>query len=256
MSGLENSRVLITGANSTARYVAESFISEGAKVFASDIREDAVRAFNKANPDARATVANVGVEADVERLVAEARTFLGGIDILVNVVGIGGPTAPTEEISTRDWQQTMDVNVNSVFFTSRAVIPEMKARRSGVIINFSSASTRTRLPNRSPYVTSKFAVEGLTLNLARELGPFDIRANAILPGGIDNERVEKLMQRMAEERGTTAEEVTKEVLQFVSMRTMIHPQEIADAVVFLCSSKARHITGQLFAVDGNQEWED
>jgi len=141
-------------------------------------------------------------------------------------------------------------------FTARAVIPGMKARRHGVIINFSTASTRTLLPNRSPYIVSKYAVEGLTRNLARELGPFNVRANAILPGGIDNERLRRVLERVAERSGESLEAVRERGLQFVSMRTLIQPQEIADMVFFLCSEQARHVTGQLIGVDGNMEWEE
>jgi len=256
MTEFKNQRVLITGAASTARVIAETFRDAGASVMACDINEEAVQSLVTDNPDIHAMVANVGSADDVSELVAAAQSKLGGVDILVNVVGIAGPTKATEEITTEEWQHTLDTNINSVFYTSRAVIPGMKERRHGVIVNFSSASTRTHLPNRSPYVASKYAVEGLTLNLARELGPFGVRANAILPGGIDNKRFRIILQRLAEERGAVIDEVAKRALRYVSMRTLIQPQEIADTVVFLCSDKACHITGQLIGVDGNLEWED
>jgi len=201
-------------------------------------------------------MANVGNESDVNDLVSAALAEFGSIDVLVNVVGVAGPTKSVEQITTEEWQQTLDINLNGVFYTARAVIPGMKECQHGAIVNFSSASTRTRLPHRLPYITSKFAIEGLTLNLARELGPFNIRANAILPGGIDNERVRIIAARVAEERDSSVDKVMKDWLQFVSMRTFVQPQELADMVAFLCSDQARHITGQLIGVDGNQEWED
>lgn len=256
MTSPEGQRVLITGADSTARVIAETFQQKGARVFTCDVREEAVESIREGNPGIRSMVANVGDESDVIDLVSAAHTELGGIDVLVNVVGVGGPTRPVEQITTEEWRQTLDINLNGVFYTVRAVIPGMKERRHGAIVNFSSASTRTRLPNRLPYITSKFAIEGLTLNLARELGPFNIRANAILPGGIDNERLQTIASRFAEERNSSVKKVMEEWLQFVSMRTLIQPQELADTVVFLCSHQARHITGQLIGVDGNQEWED
>ncbi len=256
MNSLYEERVLITGADSTARVIAESFQDNGARVFVCDVREEAIESILSDNSGIDGMVANVGDEADVNRFIGAATTKLGGIDVLVNVVGVAGPTKPTEEVTTEEWQSTLNVNLNGVFFTSRAVIPGMKERGHGAIVNFSSASTKTRIPNRSPYITSKFAIEGLTMNLARELGPFGVRANAVLPGGIDNERVRMILKRLADERGTTLEHEKERSLQYVSMRTLIQPQELADMVVFLCSDNARHVTGQLISVDGNQEWED
>lgn len=256
MTNMKDRRVLITGADSTARVVAETFVANGARVFACDIREEAVKALDDDQTGIRGMVANVGDESGVRELARTVMEEFGGVDFLINVVGIAGPSKPTEEVTTNEWQSTLNANLNGVFYTSREVIPGMKERGYGGIINFSSASTKTRLPNRSPYITSKFAIEGLTLNLARELGPFGVRANAVLPGGIDNERVRTILQRLADERGTTMEFEKERSLQYSSMRTLIQPQELADTVVFLCSDEARHITGQLIAVDGNQEWED
>lgn len=256
MTDLDNQGVLITGADSTARVIAESLYARGASVFACDIRSEAVESIIIDNPGIHAMVANVADEADVRYLVDAAQNKLNGIDILINVVGIAGPVKPTELITAKEWQHTLDVNINSVFYTSKAVIASMKKRRHGVIINFSTASTRTRLPNRSPYITSKFAIEGLTLNLARELGQFNIRVNAILPGAINNERCQLISAQLAGERGITIDEVNQRVLQYVSMRTLIEPQELADMVSFLCSKQACHISGQLIGVDGNLEWED
>jgi len=256
MTSPEGQRVLITGADSTARVIAETFQQKGARVFTCDVRPEAVESIRADNPDIHSMVANVGDENDVNALVKAAQADLGGIDVLVNVVGVGGPSKPVEQITTEEWRQTLDINLNGVFFTVRAVVPGMKECQHGAIVNFSTASTRTRLPNRLPYIASKFAIEGLTLNLARELGPFNIRANAILPGGIDNERLQTIASRFAEERNSTVEKIMEEWQQFVSMRTFIQPQELADTVVFLCSDQARHITGQLIGVDGNHEWED
>ncbi len=256
MVDFDEQRILITGADSTARVIAETFQDKGARVFVCDIRAEAVESIVADNAGIHGVVANVGDEADVTSLVNTAMEEFGGIDFLINVVGVAGPTKPIEDVTTEEWQSTLNANLNGVFYTSRAVIPGMKERGYGAIVNFSSASTRTRLPNRSPYITSKFAIEGLTLNLARELGPFGVRANAIQPGGIDNERVRIIFERLADERGTTIEHEREKALQYVSMRTLIQPQELADTVVFLCSDKARHITGQVIGVDGNQEWED
>lgn len=112
------------------------------------------------------------------------------------------------------------------------------------------------MPFRSPYVASKAGVEGLTRSLARELGPDNIRINAILPGMIDNERMRGVIARIAQQEGRSFDEVEQSALRYISMRTKIQPAEIAEMVLFLCSDSACHVTGQLIAVDGNVEWEE
>jgi NAD(P)-dependent dehydrogenase (short-subunit alcohol dehydrogenase family) len=102
---------------------------------------------------------------------------------------------------------------------------------------------------------SKYAVEGLTMNAARELGPFNVRCNAILPGAINNDRMNMVMERGAKEAGVTLEEYEKESLRYISMRTKIEPSELADAVYYLATDTAPHVTGVLLQVAGGVEWE-
>ncbi|MES2116079.1 MAG: SDR family oxidoreductase [Pseudomonadota bacterium] len=247
--------VVTGGADSVGRVIAERFHRAGAKVHICDIRADALAATLAANPGMRGTLANVGQAADVERVFSEARGWMEHVSVLVNNVGIGGPRAALEEVGDDDWQQTMAVNLNGVFYCMKQAIPDMKTRRHGAIINFSTGSTRTRLPLRAPYVASKAAVESLTLNAARELGPFQIRCNAVLPGMINNERMRRIVQANAEASGRTAQAVEQDYLKYISMRSKIEPDEIADMVQFLASDGARKVTGELIAVSGNVEWE-
>src|SRR5690606_11275396 len=109
----------------------------------------------------------------------------------------------------------------------KQVVPDMKKRRHGVIINYSSASTRTGLPHRTPYVVSKYGVEGLTYNAARELGPYNIRCNALLPGPINNARMATVIERSARDKGMAPQVLKEHLLRYISMRTMIEPVELA-----------------------------
>ncbi|HLF32180.1 MAG TPA: SDR family oxidoreductase [Xanthomonadales bacterium] len=248
--------VFVTGAGSSVgRVMAQGFATEGARVHICDVLEKPLRETLDANPGMCGSIANVGNPAEVAQMFAEARAWMGDVTILVNTVGIGGPRAPVEEISDADWQESMAINVSGMFHCIREVVPAMKQARHGAIINFSSGSTRTGLPFRTPYVVSKYAVEGLTRNLARELGPDNIRVNAILPGMIDNERMRGIVRRTAEAQGRQPEQVQADYLRYISMQTMISPVEISDMVLFLASGAARHVTGQLIGVDGNVEWE-
>jgi NAD(P)-dependent dehydrogenase (short-subunit alcohol dehydrogenase family) len=249
--------VLVTAAGrSVGRVMAERFLARGDAVHICDIDERLLAEVLAANPGLSGTVCDVSDEAQVARLFAEARARTGPIDVLVNTVGIAGPRGPIESLSFGDWRATLAANLDSMFLTIRQAVPDMRRRRRGAIVNFSTGSTKTVMPFRTPYVASKAGVEGLTRALARELGPDNIRINAILPGMIDNERMRGVLQRIADQEGRSVEEVERSALNYVSMRTKIQPAEIAEMVLFLCSDTARHVTGQLISVDGNVEWEE
>lgn len=255
-NALEDVRAVVTGgADSTGLAVATQLSLRGARVHIADVREDAVRRACETNPRLTGTVADIGDSDDVRRIFADARAHLGSVNTLVSVVGIPGPQAAVEAITDAEWAQTFDVNVSGLFYAVREAAVDMKRAGGGAIVTFSSGSTRTNMPNRLPYVASKWAVEGMTRALARELGPYQIRVNAILPGLIDNARMRAIIERKAAERGCSAQELKNEYLRYISMRTAIEPDEIGATVAFLCSKDARHITGQLLGVDGNIEWE-
>ncbi len=249
--------VLITGAgDSVGRVTAEKFLAAGAHVHICDVREDAVETTLAANPGMGGSVCNVGSKEEVDALFDDAFAAMGRVDVLVNCVGIAGPHALLEDITDDDWQTSMQVNLTGMFYTMKRAIPGMKERRFGAIVNFSSASTLTCLPSRSAYIVSKYAVEGLTKNAARELGPYNVRCNAILPGAINNDRMNMILERCAKERGITVDEFEEEALRYISMRTKIEPVELADAVYFLATDTAPHITGLLMEVSGGAEWEE
>jgi len=255
-NALESVRAVVTGgADSTGLAVATQLSLRGAQVHIADVREDAVRRACQADARLTGTVADIGSSDDVRRIFADARAHFGPVNTLVSVVGIPGPQAAVEAITDAEWAQTFEVNVAGLFYAVREAAVDMKRAGGGAIVTFSSGSTRTNMPNRLPYVASKWAVEGMTRALARELGPYQIRVNAILPGLIDNARMRAIIGRKAGERGCTAEELKNEYLRYISMRTAIDPDEIGATVAFLCSQEARHITGQLLGVDGNIEWE-
>lgn len=251
---MDATRVLVTaGAAGIGLAVAERFGAAGATVMVCDIDEGALAA---APPGLTGVQCDVADADEVAALFKKVASDMGGLDVLVNNAGIGGGQAAIEDITDADWQRTLDVNLSGMFHCLRAAVPGMKAQGSGAVINISTASVRTGLPGRMPYVASKHGVMGLTLNAARELGPNNIRCNAILPGLIDNERGRGLVAARAEERGISTGEAEDEYLRYISMRCWIDPAEVGDLAVFLSSDQARHISGQFIAVDGHMEWED
>lgn len=249
-------RVIVTaGGSGIGRAIVDRFVASGALVHTCDVMVDSLDAAIASSDSVSGTLADVGKPADVENLVAEAVSAMGGVDVLVNNAGIGGPRAALEDVSYEDWDRTIGVNLNGMFYCIKNVAPHMKAQSSGCIVNISTASAKVALPMRSPYVASKVGVLGLTHTVAREYGPFGIRCNSILPGLIDNERGRSIVATQAKERGITPAEREAEFLEFISLKCWIDPTEVGDLAVFLASHAGRHITGQDIAMDGNVEWE-
>ena len=249
--------ILVTGGgDSVGRVMAERFRARGDCVHICDVRADALAATLAVNPGMRGTHADVADPAALARTVAEATDWLGDISVLVNNVGVGGPRAAIEDIALDEWERTLAVNVTAMFHAMQLVVPGMKRRGGGAIVNFSTGSTRTRLPGRTAYVVSKFAVEGLTLNAARELGPHNIRVNAILPGMIDNARMQGIIAAKSREAGRAPAAIEADYLRYISLRSKTQPEDLAEMVLFLASDAGRKVTGELIAVSGNLEWED
>jgi len=250
-------RVIVTGAgDSVGREIAERFLGKGARVHICDVRADAVAATLAANPALTGSVVDVGLRGDVDRLFADAAEALGGLTILVNVVGMAGERAAIEDLDEDLWDKTIAVNLSGMFYTIKRAVPLLKANGGGSIVNFSTCSTRTGMPYRAPYIASKAGVEGLTKNCARELGPFGIRCNAILPGIIDNDRFRFVVQRRVEATGKSFEELEQDYLKYVSLRCKVQLSEFADMVEYLTSDAGKKITGELIALSGNMEWEE
>jgi len=248
--------VIVTGGgDGIGRAIAERFLAAGDRVHVFDIDPDHLAEATEANPALRGSVVDVADPAGVARGVDEAAAWLGPIDVLVNNAGIAGPRAPLEHITDEDWDRVVRVNLHGMFYAMRCVIPTMKELERGSIVNISTGSVKSIPVDRSVYNVSKAAVEVLTQTMARELGPSNIRVNAIRPGMVNNERMRGIVQLIADQKGQTYDDVEKSFLEFISMRTKVEPGEIADMAFFLASDAARHVTGQIIAVDGHLEWE-
>jgi NAD(P)-dependent dehydrogenase (short-subunit alcohol dehydrogenase family) len=249
-------RVLVTaGASGIGRAIAECFAETGADVLVCDIDQGFLAEALASDGRLSGATCDVGDPSQVDALFDRVRELWGGLDVLVNNAGIGGPNAPLEDVSFDDWDRSIQVNLSGAFHCIKQAAPIMKAQRSGCIVNISTPSAVVGLPNRGPYVASKAGLIGLSYNVAREYGPFNIRCNTVLPGAVDNPRGRRVLAAVAERAGVPVEEAEARLLSHISMRTWVQPSEIGDLVVFLASDAARHITGQRIAVDGNVEWE-
>lgn len=251
---LKNKRVVVTaGAGGIGRVTAESFAKEGARVFVCDVDEAVLATFSKGNPGIRATRADVSDEREVERLFAEAETALGGLDILVNNAGIAGPTGAVETLSLADWNRTLAINITGQFLCTRRAVPLLRAAGGGAIVNLSSAAGRFGFPRRTPYASSKWAVVGFTKSLAMELGPDNIRVNAILPGAVDGPRIRRVIAAKADSVGVPYAEMEKKYVMQASLARMVTEQDIANMILFVCSEQGRNVSGQALAVDGDTQ---
>ncbi len=250
-------RIVITAAAAgIGRAIAERFLRDGQRVHICDVDRAAMDATLTTLPGINGTVTDVGDPKQVETLFAHALDWMGGIDVLINNHGIAGPRGFIEDLDYAEWDHCIRVNLSGMFYTIKNAVPHMKRQRSGCIINLSTSSARTMLPKRSAYVAGKVGVLGLTKNCARELGPWNIRCNTVLPGFMNNARGKGVLAKVAADKGVPVEQLEKEALQYVSMRTWIEMAEIADLCAFLASDAAKHISGQEIAVDGNAEWEE
>jgi NAD(P)-dependent dehydrogenase (short-subunit alcohol dehydrogenase family) len=193
--------------------------------------------------------ANVAVADDCRSMVEQALRLYGRIDILHNNVGIV-PRKPSGilEADEEDWDLVMNVNLKSIFHTSRAIIPTMVAQRQGVILTTSSvAAVRHGDPKMFIYTVSKAAVNSLTQSLAVELADKGIRVNCIMPGLIDSPVI---YQSLLQFYDGDPERMRRERSQRIPMKRMGLPWDVAHAAVFLASDEAQYITGQILAVDG------
>jgi len=250
---LEGLRVVVTAAGAgIGRATAQMFADHGARVWICDIDADALAIVCR-HDRIDGHVADVGDTESVDRFMSDALSSLGGIDVLVNNAGIAGPGGCIEDLDPAAVTHTMDVNVTSMFRTSRHAIPVMKQARSGLIVNISSTAGYLGFPYRSPYAAAKWAVIGVTKTMAMELGEFGVRANAICPGSITGPRMDHVIELESMASGRSVDDIRAGFAAQVSMRTFIEPDEIAQTICFLASPLGLKISGQVLSVDGHTE---
>jgi NAD(P)-dependent dehydrogenase (short-subunit alcohol dehydrogenase family) len=247
-------RVLITaGASGIGREIARAFLATGAGVFVCDVDTAALDAVAAELPALATGVCDVSSRPEVERMMGECASALGGLDVLVNNAGVAGPTAPVEAVDPDDWERVLRVNLTGTFNVTRLAIPLLKRSPAGVIINLSSVAGRFGYPNRSPYCTSKWGIVGFTKTLSIELGGYGIRANAILPGAVEGPRIERVFAARAELAGKPVDEIRQDAMAAYSIKRLVDPRDVAALAVFLASDAAKSISGQALPIDNDMQ---
>jgi len=239
---------VVTGASrGIGRAIAAAFAAAGYAVVAgardpSSLAEVAAEA-RKAGATAVPVGCDVRDEASVAALAARADQ-IGPVHVVVANAGVAGPTAPLHEITLEDWRETLAIDLDGVFLTFRAFIPAMMQRRAGSLIAISSMTGKRPLRGRTPYAAAKMGVIGLVRTLATELGPYQIRVNAICPGFVAGQRMEQVVRLQADVRGIAEETVRGEVTGLSPLRRVVRAEEVAQACVFLASSGSAAVTGE------------
>jgi NAD(P)-dependent dehydrogenase (short-subunit alcohol dehydrogenase family) len=252
---MSGKRVVVTaGAQGIGLVIAKTFVEAGAQVHICDVNADALSAAKASMPGITASLTDVSNEAQVDTMFADLKARWGTMDAMINNAGIAGPTARLEDISLADWQRTIDINLTGIFLCSRRAVPMIKAAGGGSIVNMSSVAGRLGYALRTPYSASKFGVIGLTETWAIELGPSNIRVNAVLPGTVKGERVEQIIAAKAAAAGVSQDEMRARFVEKVSMRRMVSPEDVANQILFICSPAGAMISGQSLSVCGNMEY--
>lgn len=242
---LKGKTAIITGGSRGIGFAAvERFLQEGASVVLTASRPEsaqkAVEKLKEKYPDAKVygISPNLGCFAEVKEEFRKAVEMLGRLDILVNNAGISD-SVPFSEYTEEQFEKVMDLNVKGVFHASKAAAEYMVSQGSGVILNTSSMVSICGQPSGVAYPTSKFAVNGMTVSLARELGPKGIRVNAVAPGIIETDMMKAVPK-----------EVIEPLIARIPLRRLGQPEDIANAFVFLASDEASYINGVVLSVDG------
>jgi NAD(P)-dependent dehydrogenase (short-subunit alcohol dehydrogenase family) len=228
--------VVTGGASGIGRAVAQRLRSDGFRVAVIDLSP---------TDDGFGHVADVSDRAQVDAAVAEIREQFGPILVLVNAAGVEG-FKKFSNMSFQEWSKVIDVNLNGVFHTIQAVLPDMLEEGWGRIVNISSSSTHSGQPFMAHYVAAKSAVNGLTKSLALEYGPSGITVNAVPPGFVDTP-----MLRSAESRHLLGGSVEDHINR-TPVRRVGRPEDIAAACSFFVSDEASYITGQILGVNGGR----
>ena len=257
MGQLDGKVALITGASKgIGRVMSRLFAQEGAAVICAarsrDLVEETATLVAAAGGRAVAVTGDAASEGDVPRMVQAGVKAFGKLDVLVANAGDGGPTKRVQDYTTDDWFYTLNSCLTSSYMCTRFAVPEMIKAGGGSIVYVSSTAGRRGLPFRIGYCASKAGQVGMTYGMALELSPHNIRVNAIAPGAVEGDRIDRVIAGQAEVRGISIEQQRKAFVDRSPLKRMATAEDIARAAAFLCSDHARNISGQCLPVNSGE----
>src|SRR5882724_5078691 len=236
MKQLEGRVALITGASKgVGRVMSRLFAGEGAAVICAarsrDLVEETTALVKADGGRAIAVVGDAAVEADVRRIVDAGVKAFGKLDTLVNNAGDGGPTKPVQDYTSEDWFYTINSCLTSSYMCTRFAVPEMMKAGGGAIVNIASVAGRRGLPYRIGYCSAKAGQVGMTFGMAIELAPHNITVNAIAPGAVAGDRIDRVIEGQAQARGVPLEEMRRSLIDRSPLKRMSTAEDIATLAV-------------------------
>lgn len=248
---------IITGASKgIGRVMSELFAREGAKVVcaarSADLVGETAARINAAGGSAVAVASDAGTENGARAIVDAGLQAFGRVDTLVNNAGDGGPTKAIQEYTVDDWFYTVNSCLTSAYLCSRFAVPAMIDAGRGAIVNIASMAGRRGLAYRVGYCSAKAGQIGMTYGLALELGRHNITVNAIAPGAVAGDRIDRVIKGQADVRGVDVEKVRQSFVERSPLRRMSTAEDIAGLAAFLCSDMARNISGQCIPVTAGE----
>jgi NAD(P)-dependent dehydrogenase (short-subunit alcohol dehydrogenase family) len=257
MGQLDGKVALITGASKgIGRVMSRLFAREGAAVVCAarsrDLVEETAALITGDGGRAVAVTGDAATEGDVQKMVAAGVKAFGKLDVLVNNAGDGGPTKRVQEYTTDDWFYTINSCLTSSYMCTRFAVPEMIRAGGGVIVNVSSTAGRRGLPFRIGYCSAKAGQVGMTYGLALELSPHNIRVNAIAPGAVEGDRIDRVIAGQAEVRGVAVADMRRSFVERSPLKRMTTAEDIATLAVYLCSDAAKNLSGQCISVTAGE----
>lgn len=250
MTGVLDGRTAIVtgGGSGIGEAIARRFANEGCRVLVAGRRLEAIETVAN-DIGGLAAVTDVSREADVEALMRRCDEAWGRLDILINNAGVTGPITRAEDMDMAAWDETMAINLRGVMLCVKHAIPLLK-RQGGSIVNMSSLMGLRGYPNRCAYTASKFAVIAITQSVAHEVGQFGIRVNALCPGAVNGELMERVIAERSAKEGLPKEEIIrKNYTDAAAMRRWVEPEEVATTALAMASDPFSAITGESVRID-------
>ena len=250
--------VIVGAARGIGEAIAHTFSSEGASIVLVDLAkmksqlDGVVKAINQQGGNAIAIIADCSDDRQVNTTVDETVRRFGKIDVLVNSAGFRGPLVPVQDISEKEWDDVQLYNLKLVFLCCRAVLKQMVEQKSGSIVSISGTAGREGMALRGALCAAKWGVVGLTQTIAKEAGPYGIRANVICPGGMDEPDLREMYAERAKGLGMEFSQLEKQVLELTPLRKYAKHEEVAKAALFLASGDSSHTTGESLNVSGGR----
>jgi NAD(P)-dependent dehydrogenase (short-subunit alcohol dehydrogenase family) len=250
--------IVVGGARGIGEAIAHHFAKEGAGLVLVDLEkmkpqlDSVAQAIHQQGGQALAVAADCSDPLQVNALVDDTVRRFGKVDVLVNSAGFRGPLVPVTEISDQQWDDVLLYNLKLVFLCCRAVLKQMMKQKSGSIVSIAGTAGREGMALRGSLCAAKWGLIGLTQTIAKEAGPYGIRANVICPGGMDEPDLREMYAERAKGLGMEFSQLEKQVLELTPLRKYAKHEEVAKAAVFLASSDSSHTTGESLNVSGGR----